>query len=83
MQCIKKKSNIYFLYVLHLPVADNIWYNIYMIHVGFFFWIGKQRKYVKSAWKRHTKYTQSIQVAAKYKQRKERTNQHPNWKTSP
>lgn len=40
----------------------------------FFFLIGKQSKYIKSSWKRRTKYKQSIQVASEYMQKEKRNN---------
>ena len=50
----------------------------------FFFLISKQSKYIKSAWKKRTTYTRSIQVAAENKQReRETTNQHSKLKVSP
>ena len=48
----------------------------------FFFLIGKQNKYTKSIWKRCTKYTWSIQVAAEYKQKKRKKKQQTRPKTS-
>ena len=47
-----------------------------------FFLIGKQNKYIKSIWKRCTKYTWSIQVAAEYKQKKRKKKQQTRAKTS-
>ena len=36
-------------------------------NIIFFFLIVRQSKYIKSTWKRHKEYAQSIQEATKYK----------------
>ena len=50
-----------------------------------FYFIGKLSIYIKNAWKRHTKYTQSMQMMPKgnQKRKRETTNHNPIQKHHP
>ena len=61
-------------------VHGNYAFFSFFFFLFFCFLIGKESKYIKSTWKRHTKYTRNIQVAVEYnriqakEKGKERTN---------
>ena len=84
----------YISFPLITPKIPTIGNNLYkklthnssptFLFIYLFILIGKQSKYIKSTWKRGTTYTQSIQVATKYKQKeRETTNQPSKLKASP